>query len=416
VSGAAWDSFLMVDWSSGGDTGSTPRKDAVWTALRREACETRYHRNREVAEAYIAEVLASEIAAGRRVLVGFDFPFGYPAGFADRVVEGPKRNNRFDLAGELNGLFPGIGPFWFNGYSDDVVGLPRKGTARDGHGMAERRLADAQAKGAFTVWQMGGAGAVGGQVMTGMAALSRLRARFGGDLAVWPFEVAEAPVLVTEIWPSLLNEFVKGREGIRDEVQVRLVADTLAEMQAAGTLQAALDAVPEAARVEEGWILGLGAEAQLKAAARAALRPDLMPPRLKDDCFALPPGVDWMPVDQALALLKARIGPVCSVERASPALDRILAEQAVARRANPPAANSAVDGYGFAHAVTGPGRMVLPLVQGRAAAGAPFAGRVPEGRAVRILTGGLAARGGGLAWCCRRTWPFRTGMWCSRGR
>ena len=28
---------------------------------------------------------------------------------------------------------------------------------------------------------------------------------------------------------------------------------------------------------------------------------DLTPPRLKNDCFALPPGVNWTPVDDALA-------------------------------------------------------------------------------------------------------------------
>ena len=30
----------------------------------------------------------------------------------------------------------------------------------------------------------------------------------------------------------------------------------------------------------------------------------LTPPRLKNDCFALPPGVDWTPVDEALARLR----------------------------------------------------------------------------------------------------------------
>ncbi|MBC7163536.1 MAG: hypothetical protein H5U15_00865 [Roseovarius sp.] len=31
------------------------------------------------------------------------------------------------------------------------------------------------------------------------------------------------------------------------------------------------------------------------------------PPPLRDDCFALPAGVDWTPVDDVLALLRARI-------------------------------------------------------------------------------------------------------------
>ena len=30
--------------------------------------------------------------------------------------------------------------------------------------------------------------------------------------------------------------------------------------------------------------------------------PEIKPPPLRNDCFALPPGVDWTPVDEAKAL------------------------------------------------------------------------------------------------------------------
>lgn len=115
----------------------------------------------------------------------------------------------------------------------------------------------------------------------------------------------------------------------------------------------------------------------------------LTPPRLKNDCFALPPGVDWTPVDEALARLQARLTCVVGQERLTvdQAHGRVLAADAIAVRSNPPAANSAVDGFGMAHASTGSGDQVLPLVAGRAAAGAPFTGTVPFGKAVRILTG-----------------------------
>ncbi|MBT8409743.1 MAG: molybdopterin molybdenumtransferase MoeA [Alphaproteobacteria bacterium] len=121
----------------------------------------------------------------------------------------------------------------------------------------------------------------------------------------------------------------------------------------------------------------------------------LTPPRLKNDCFALPPGVDWTPVDKALARLRDRLSCVVPSENLAlaDAAGRVLAEPAIARRANPPAANSAVDGYGFAHAVTGDGDQVLPLAEGRAAAGAPFTGAVPPGHAIRILTGALLPDG-----------------------
>jgi molybdopterin molybdotransferase len=123
--------------------------------------------------------------------------------------------------------------------------------------------------------------------------------------------------------------------------------------------------------------------------------PELKPPRLKNDCFALPPGVGWTPVDDALARL--REGLHCVVENEAVGMDRahgrVLARDAVARRANPPGANSAVDGYGFAHAATGSGDQLLPLTEGRAAAGAPYRGRVARGSALRILTGALLPDG-----------------------
>ena len=64
-----------------------------------------------------------------------------------------------------------------------------------------------------------------------------------------------------------------------------------------------------------------------------------------------------------------------------------------ALRSNPPAANAAVDGYGFAHATLAEGVNTLPLVAGRAAAGQPFGGAVPHGHAVRILTGAILPDG-----------------------
>lgn len=123
--------------------------------------------------------------------------------------------------------------------------------------------------------------------------------------------------------------------------------------------------------------------------------PPLAPPRLRDDCFALPPGIDWTPVDTALGLLRANLSPVVETEEldVADALGRVLARDAVARRSNPPAANAAVDGYGFAHAATGEGPQTLPLIEGRAAAGVPFPGRVPEGMAIRILTGAILPEG-----------------------
>ncbi len=149
---------------------------------------------------------------------------------------------------------------------------------------------------------------------------------------------------------------------------------------------------------------GLAAAATGEPAAPAEARagdalPGLTPPPLRDDCFALPSGTSWMPVEDALALLRDRLSPVAGQESVAvaAAAGRVLAGDAIALRDNPPGANSAVDGYGFAHASlaggAGAGPYSLDLVAGRAAAGAPYGGAVPAGRAVRILTGALLPEG-----------------------
>jgi len=118
-------------------------------------------------------------------------------------------------------------------------------------------------------------------------------------------------------------------------------------------------------------------------------------PGLRDDCFAMPQGVDWTPVDKALVRLRSVLHPVASTETLSvhDADGRILADDCTALRSNPPAANSAVDGYGFAHAAIGDGAQGMPLMPGRAAAGRPFTGKVPHGCAIRILTGAILPEG-----------------------
>jgi molybdopterin molybdotransferase len=115
---------------------------------------------------------------------------------------------------------------------------------------------------------------------------------------------------------------------------------------------------------------------------------------LRNDCFALPAGVNWTPVDDALNLLRERLSPVTGVEmrQVSGALGRILAGDVTALRSNPPQPNTAVDGYGFAGA-RAEGAHVLPLAQGRAAAGVPFDGAVPQGHAARVLTGAALPEG-----------------------
>jgi len=392
-----FDTVIMVDWSGGNDRGLAPKADAIWIGVHRAGVveEPVYLRNRQLAEQWIIAFFEAELAAGRQVLAGFDFPFGYPSGFCRavtgqddplvlwdwfeaRVEDTPGTNNRFDLAGAINrAIGGGAGPFWANGLKRDIDGLPRR---KDDYAnpFRDRRACESRAKGALTCWQMAGAGAVGSQVFMGLPVLARLRRRFGKAVAVWPFEALNAPIAVVEIWPSLTVGTAPAGM-IKDAWQVAEVSRAISALD-----DETLAQILDVAAPEEGWIFGLGFEDRLQQA---------LPAPLRNDCFALPQGVHWTPVADALALLHDRLHAITAVESiaAAQALGRVCAKQVLALRANPPLPNTAVDGYGFAGA-RGAGVHDLPLVKGRAAAGdAP--GVVPAGQAIRVLTGAALPQG-----------------------
>jgi len=416
-----FDRIAILDWSA----ASTPKrgKDSIWLGIAgRGGVRAENLPTRHTAEARLRALVTETLARGERLLIGADFAFGYPVGFAAQLTgraealavwdwlagaiedDAQNRSNRIAVGAEINRRFPGLGPFWFNPTKLDLPDLPRLGLTRHGYGnLSDLRATERAAPGAQSVWKLGGPGAVGSQVLTGLPVLWRLRAGFAGQVAVWPFEAVEvAPVVLAEVFPSLLASEVRARLSaggpVPDEVQVRLLAATLWHLQESGAgLGAMFEAPPGDTVREEGWILGVGHEAALKAAAQMATHTaPLTPPRLRDDCFAMPQGVEWVPVDAALARLRQVLVPLSEVETlpTAHAGGRVLAADTTARRANPPHANSAVDGYGFAHgALNGSGPYTLPLVAGRAAAGQPFTGAVPAGQAVRILTGAILPEG-----------------------
>ncbi|MEM8950997.1 MAG: gephyrin-like molybdotransferase Glp [Pseudomonadota bacterium] len=119
---------------------------------------------------------------------------------------------------------------------------------------------------------------------------------------------------------------------------------------------------------------------------------------LLEDCFAHDP--KRMPAREALDLLRERVSRVVGTEMVGldQAYGRFLAEDLAADRDVPAFTNVAVDGYAFAHQsleADGPSR--LSLQAGRSAAGQPYEGRVGQGRALRVLTGGALPDGADTA-------------------
>jgi len=279
-----FDTVAVVDWSANGapKTGA----DSIWIAVHRDgSVRLENPATRAAAVESLRGLLKEESAAGRRALVGLDFPFGYPRGLsqairpggdwrdvwariATAVTDSPENaNNRFEAAATLNALFPVPGPFWGNGLAREIVDLPRRKPGGWGAGLPENlRVAERAAPRAQEVWKLSGAGAVGGQALTGIAAISGLRA----EAAVWPFEPLGDGHVLAEVFPSLVPITV-APGAVKDAVQVETLARALARLDAQGALVRLMDrTLPDAVLTDEATILGLADVGALTAAARAS--------------------------------------------------------------------------------------------------------------------------------------------------
>ena len=289
-----FDRVVAVDWSArSAPSPVKPVKDAIYMCdkVRGRVAHPTYHRTRAVAMQAVCAALDRAIAAGERVFLGFDFGFGYPAGFARaltgqpdalavwdwlerEIVDGPDNaNNRFDVAAAINTRFGGIGPFWGCPIGRDGPDLPAKGSLRHGHGLPDRRAVELGVKSAQSGFKLFTTGSVGSQSLLGLPHLARLRRRYAEKLTVWPMQTGwglpDAPIVLAEIYPSLFKpshlipltaRYPGELYHIPDAVQVRTVCDVISSAPDS-TLARGFECptgLADAARVarEEGWIFG----------------------------------------------------------------------------------------------------------------------------------------------------------------
>lgn len=273
-----FDRVIVVDWSAANlPTSLTNRANAVWIGCHDgEGGAEWHHRTRASAEAQLVTLIETARAAGQRVLIGFDFAMGYPAGFAARltgearadavwrwlagaITDVENRNNRFEVATRINAAFPeGPGPFWSHPTGQSWPGLPfrRAGIDYAALGLSETRAAETAVPQAKSPWMLFNPGSVGSQSLLGLPMIHRLSQLPG--VAVWPFADPDAAVVLAEVYPSLLAgpvAILANGEGLTaDQAQVRLLSRALYWLARADRLEPLFDAPPEAA--EEGWILG----------------------------------------------------------------------------------------------------------------------------------------------------------------
>jgi hypothetical protein len=292
-----FDAYVMVDWSAASrpSTGA----DSIWIGVLKKnvrlqlGFEAHNPPTRTEALALIEKTLADLARRGDRVLLGFDFPLGFPRGVASALkLKGEpwsamlafvasemkdrpdNTNNRFQVAAKMNRLMTGEAfPFWGAPAKDAQTMLAVK-RGRD-HGEAdlpEFRLAEIAAKGTSPIWKLYYQGSVGGQALTGMPIVKKLKDARGDAMKIWPFETgwkALAPadlegvsVVACEIYPSLFNAKPAGGEP-KDAAQVRAAAEHFAALDEKGRLAAAFgpaksrEADIDIVTREEGWILGV---------------------------------------------------------------------------------------------------------------------------------------------------------------
>jgi hypothetical protein len=294
-----FNAYVIVDWSAASkpNTGA----DSVWIGvLKRDvrfrlAFEAFNPPTRAEAEKKLVTILDDLKKRGERALLGFDFPLGFPRGFAtalklpaavppwraawdqiDKMVKdkADNTNNRFGVASEINRrITGGPFPFWGCPPKDALTTLqPKRTRDHTSEDLPELRHAEVAAKGASSIWKLYYNGSVGGQAILGIPVVRRLKLAYGDAMQVWPFETGfrtldephldGAAIVAAEVYPSLVKTVVPAGE-VKDQAQVRATAEHFARLDEAGKLGAAFghsnttpaDLVVDA-ETEEGWILG----------------------------------------------------------------------------------------------------------------------------------------------------------------
>lgn len=299
----AFDSYLMVDWSAA--NAPTRGRDSIWLGLtvrRRSGLVLAKLENpptRAEATERIIDLACRELARGRRLLIGFDFPFGYPTGTAarlglrglawrnlwqtlqDRITDDPdNRNNRFDVAEALNReMTDEPFPFWGLAREEQRRHLVRRNRRPHGAGdLAERRLCDLRIPSTQPVWKLAGAGSVGGQTLTGIPRVWQIRRtpELAFDCHIWPFETGlrydpTPAIVIAEVYPSLVAPSIL-KDRPKDAGQVAAIGRAYATLDGVDALKPLFEGdrtlSPETRRsieTEEAWILGV-AEGNVLAA------------------------------------------------------------------------------------------------------------------------------------------------------
>lgn len=299
-----FDAYIMVDWSAAAKPATGA--NSIWIGILARDARLKFQfkavnpDTRLKARGFIDDMVKRLTGRGDKVLLGFDFALGYPAGTAEaagfdlsgqrpwqamyrylasKVRERPDNSNaRFAIAAGLNyAISKGAFPFWGAPSRDQVstLGGKKPSFASDAP-VAEFRKAEMQLRAAprgqpKSVWQLAYTGSVGSQTLLGIPHVDALRQSWP-DARIWPFETGlraldedaleGVQVVMTEIYPSLVKADPAAGEVI-DEAQMRAIARHYCDLdtkERLGALFGGADSLDSAEisqiECEEGWILG----------------------------------------------------------------------------------------------------------------------------------------------------------------
>ncbi len=294
--------YVILDWSAA--EGRKTGEQSIWIGVMKRDVRFRlsYEAHNPATRAEAATLLRTILAdlrkRGDRALVGFDFNFGLPRGTAQRlqlsetqawsamwkflaanvVDKADNTNNRFAVAAKMNRLMTDEAwPFWGCPARQAQRWLSTTKPETPGD-FPEFRLTETVLKGLSkraqpkSVWQMHGAGVVGGQTLLGIPFVRKLAEDLGESAAIWPYgtglralshdDLEPLSALLVEVYPSLYPITQEPGEA-KDAAQVRTTAEVLAKLDEDGKLGALFAGVATLSdddraivEGEEGWILG----------------------------------------------------------------------------------------------------------------------------------------------------------------
>ena len=207
----SFDAFIAIDWSG----NKQPRYKGISVAR----CEpgrggpslTR-SRSGQWTRTEIVEWLDHEISSGKRLLIGFDFAFGFPYEPKLGYLGGRARKieSIFALWDLIDGASCDDADFGCSGMVAAYSSLfwttgPRPARWIERKRLAERACAGATETYPESLYKLLYSKQVGKASMTGIRVLNELRRRHPGRFSVWPFDKPDGSVAV-EIYPTLFRK------------------------------------------------------------------------------------------------------------------------------------------------------------------------------------------------------------------